>query len=60
MINKIITLIVNIHPFPIKVKHRPKQNLSNMFLFDLFIYRGAFWGNCSYERNGITRMMLIK
>ena len=32
MINKIITLIVNIHPFPIKVKHRPKQNLSNMFL----------------------------
>ena len=44
MINNMITLIVNIHPFPIKVKHRPKQNLSNMFLFDLFIYRGAFWG----------------
>ena len=36
------------HPFPIKVKHRPKQNLSNMFLFDLFIYRGAFWGGIAH------------
>ena len=40
MINNMIALIVNIHPFPIKVKHRPKQSLSKMFLFDLFI----FWG----------------